>query len=55
MIGLAQVPQDELGSEFSGVVKLVGESVSKLKAGDRVCGISVGTFGHRTRTSSLLV
>ena len=55
MIGLAQVPYQDLGSECSGVVKAVGKSVTHLDPGDRVCGLSSGTFGSRTRTTSLLV
>ena len=55
MIGLAQLPYHELGNECSGVVKSVGKNVVHLIPGDRVCGISVGTFGSRTRTLSLHV
>lgn len=55
MIGLAQIPYQELGSECSGVIKSVGKNVVHLTPGDRVCGLSAGTFGSRTRTSSLLV
>ena len=55
MIGLAQVPYHELGSECSGVVISTGKDVTHLSPGDRVCGLAVGTFGHHTRTSSLLV
>lgn len=55
MIGLAQVPYQNLGSECSGVVKAVGKSVTHLAPGDRICGLSAGTFGSRTRTTSLLV
>ena len=55
MIGLAQVPYQDLGSECSGVVKAVGKSVTHLAPGDRICGLSTGTFGNRTRTTSLLV
>ena len=55
MIGLAQIPQDYLGSECSGTIISVGKNVVDLSPGDRVCGLSVGTFGTRTRTSSHLV
>ena len=55
MIGLAQVPHHELGSECSGVVISTGKNVTHLSPGDQVCGLAVGTFGHRTRTPSLLV
>ena len=55
MIGLAQVPHHELGSECSGVVISTGKNVTHLSPGDRVCGLAVGTFGHRTRTPFLLV
>ena len=55
MIGLAQVPHHELGSECSGVVISTGKNVTHLSPGDRVCGLAVGTFGHHTRTPSLLV
>lgn len=55
MIGLAQVPYQELGSECSGTIKAIGKKVAHLRPGDRVCGLSAGTFGRRTRTLSLLV
>ena len=55
MIGLAQVPDHELGSECSGVIISTGKNVTHLSPGDRVCGLAVGTFGHHTRTPSLLV
>ena len=55
MVGLAQVPYQDLGTECSGVVRLVGKNVIHLSPGDRVCGLSAGAFGSRTRTPSLLV
>ena len=55
MIGLGQVPHHELGSECSGVVIMTGRNITHLSPGDRVCGLAVGTFGHHTRTPSLLV
>ncbi|GAW26928.1 putative polyketide synthase [Rosellinia necatrix] len=45
------VPDDEysLGVECAGVVRRLGQCVSKFKVGDRVCMLKAGTYANRVR------
>ena len=43
------VPENEyaLGYEAAGVVKRLGEGVTKFKVGDRVCFLNSGSYANR--------
>ncbi|QSZ36869.1 hypothetical protein DSL72_006752 [Monilinia vaccinii-corymbosi] len=48
-IALGQIPGNNLGLEFSGVVVRVGSDVPEktLKSGDRICGVAAGAFSTK--------
>ena len=49
MIGLGQIPYEDLGFECSGVVAAVGKSVFDFAVGDRVCTMASGCYANRIR------
>ena len=57
VIAMGQVASPYLGVECSGVVYRVGDGVSNVKIGDRVCAMSVGAYSSyaRCRSSSAAV
>lgn len=56
MIVLGQVPYQDLGLEFSGIVTAVGGCVSDLVVGNRVCGLALaGAYTKLVRVSQVHV
>jgi NADPH:quinone reductase-like Zn-dependent oxidoreductase len=58
VIAMGQVPSPYLGVECSGTVYRTAPDVSALKAGDRVCAMSLGAYGTFARcpaTSATIV
>jgi NADPH:quinone reductase-like Zn-dependent oxidoreductase/SAM-dependent methyltransferase len=49
MIALGQVTGEAFGQECAGVVTRVGEGVTRVTVGDRVCGLVRGTFKNLAR------
>ncbi|MFF1716732.1 amino acid adenylation domain-containing protein [Streptomyces sp. NPDC058268] len=49
-LGMVHAP--ELGLEFAGEVVETGSGVTRLRVGDRVMGLSVGTFGTEVRADA---
>ncbi|KAG7103603.1 Highly reducing polyketide synthase alt5 like protein [Verticillium longisporum] len=49
MIALGQVTGEAFGQECAGVVTRVGDGVSRVAVGDRVCGLLRGTFKNLAR------
>ncbi|MET9819762.1 beta-ketoacyl synthase N-terminal-like domain-containing protein, partial [Streptomyces sp. NPDC006355] len=52
---LDMVHAPELGLEFAGEVVETGSAVTHLRVGDRVMGLSVGTFGTEVRADARVV
>lgn len=50
MLSLGQIPYEPLGLECAGHVTAVGNNVSGINVGDRVCAITQGSFANYTRT-----
>ena len=46
MIGLGQIPYQDLGFECSGIVTALGKGVSELAIGDRVCTMAGGCYAN---------
>ena len=46
MIGLGQIPYQDLGFECSGIITTVGKGVSGLTIGDRVCTMAGGCYAN---------
>ncbi|MCJ1466203.1 hypothetical protein MMC07_004822 [Pseudocyphellaria aurata] len=55
MIGLGQVPYQDPGLEFSGIVTAVGGCVSDFAVGNRVCGLGEGSYTKFVRVSQVHV
>ena len=49
MIGLGQIPFQDIGLECSGVVTAIGGRVQGVTVGDRVCGLTPGGYSNTTR------
>ncbi|EEY15605.1 lovastatin nonaketide synthase [Verticillium alfalfae VaMs.102] len=49
MIALGQVTGEAFGQECAGVVTRIGDGVSRVAVGDRVCGLLRGTFKNLAR------
>lgn len=50
MLSLGQIPYEPLGLECAGVVNAVGNNVSGITIGDRVCAVTQGSFANYART-----
>ncbi|MCJ1437155.1 hypothetical protein MMC27_006540 [Xylographa pallens] len=46
MIGLGQIPYQDLGFECSGLITAIGSGVSDLAIGDRVCTMAGGCYAN---------
>ena len=55
VIAMGQVASPYLGVECSGIVARVGDTVSNVKAGDRVCAVSLGAYSTYARCPSTSV
>ena len=55
MIGLGQIPYQDLGIECSGVVTALGKTVSGFAVGDRVCTMAGGCYANRIRVPDFTV
>lgn len=55
MIGLGQVPYQDLGLEFSGIITAVGGCVSDFAVGNRVCGLGEGAYTNLIRVTQVHV
>lgn len=55
MIGLGQLPYEDLGFECSGTVTKVGSKVEGFETGDMVCGVTRCAFASVVRTPQSLV
>ncbi|KAI1460694.1 hypothetical protein F4805DRAFT_372476 [Annulohypoxylon moriforme] len=53
-ITMGIVPDNEynIGFECAGVIKRIGNNVTKFKVGDRVCLLKAGSYANRVRLSS---
>ena len=52
MIGLGQIPYQEIGLECGGIVTAIGSGISSLQIGDRVCAMMAdhSAYANRVRT-----
>lgn len=56
MMSLGQIPMfHDIGLECSGVVSAIGDEVSDLSPGDRVCALVYGAYASSVRTHSITV
>ena len=55
MIGLGQIPFEDLGFECSGVVTALGKVVSGFAVGDRVCTMAGGCYANHIRVADFTV
>lgn len=55
MIGMGQIPQEDLGFECGGVVVGVGSLVKEFEIGDRVCTMTSGCYANRVRAKDFTV
>ncbi|MCJ1402141.1 hypothetical protein MMC11_005360 [Xylographa trunciseda] len=55
MIGLGQIPYQDLGFECSGVVTALGRGVSDFAIGDRVCTMAGGCYANHIQVPDFTV